>query len=518
MAATEGAGHLLRYVNAAFCAMSDTTSDVLLGYPILDVLPRSVAGTVFGMLETVRIGGESQTVICSTPAGRNSPEVRMSYTAWAIPETENTASGIGLVINSLNANNFADPEDDLQGNVMSDLNSRLLIASLEQHELADVAARAEKRLTDLVDGLDAIVCEVDAITARVSFVNNRAESFLGYSINEWTRPDFWRRLIHPDDYEKAMENLEAAKDESGHCKFDYRVTTSAGSIIWLRNVVRALPDNAGQIIKLRCVIIDVTEQRNSLETLSSALQREQHIADTLQFVVLGEEPEKIYPGLTVATIYQPAMEEAVVGGDFFDTFSLPGGDVMLVVGDVTGKGLKAAARTVEVKYALRAFAQDYVEPGDNAMHLNNYICRQHPYVTGEASELVALLIVVIDPLDGRFESISAGAEPAFIVRASGEMVEMQTGGLMLGIEPSYTYDQMGDKLNDGDVLVLTSDGLTEVHRESDFFGCEGIARAIRDAAPFAPLSEIAQSILSAARAHSGGHFKDDVCLLLARRS
>ena len=518
MAATQGAEHLLRHVNAAFCAMNGKEAQGLVGRPIAEILPESVAGDVIGMLDGIYLGAESGSITRSSFSDLEHREIRQSYTAWAIPETEEPADGMVIQVSNSSFDELADRDHQETNNLMREVNAQLLIAGIKQQELAELAAHAEKRLREVVDGLDAIVCEIDARTGRVTFINQHTHAFLGYSIEQWNEPDFWKRLIHPEDYEKAMLDFDMAKHEGGDYQFDFRVNSSDGLQIWLRNIIRSLRDVMGNVIKLRCVIIDVTQQKATLALLSNAYDRERRIADALQYSVLGEEPENFYPGLSVATMYEPAMEEALVGGDFFDSLSLPDGNVMLVIGDVTGKGLKAAARTVEAKYALRAFAQNHSDPAENATHLNNYICRQHPYISGQVSELIALLIAVVDPKDGTIQAISAGAEPAFIVRASGVTDEVPTSGLMLGVEPGFIYTQLGQSLGPGDVLVLTTDGITEVHRGSDFFGCEGIARIIRQADSSMSLRDMGKLIIEAAREYGLGRFRDDVCLLLARRN
>jgi len=89
---------------------------------------------------------------------------------------------------------------------------------------------------------------------------------------------------------------------------------------------------------------------------------------------------------------------------------------------------------------------------------------------------------------------------------------------MLGVEPGFIYTQLGQSLGPGDVLVLTTDGITEVHRGSDFFGCEGIARIIRQTDSSMSLRDMGKLIIEDAREYGLGRFRDDVCLLLARRN
>lgn len=108
-----------------------------------------------------------------------------------------------------------------------------------------------------------------------------------------------------------------------------------------------------------------------------AAAKNERIAETLQRSMLLAPPAGKFPGVLVETCYMAALNEAGVGGDFFDAFALAGGKGALVVGDVSGKGLAAAGRTAEVKYALRAFLHGFPKPEIALGHLNDFICETH---------------------------------------------------------------------------------------------------------------------------------------------
>jgi PAS domain S-box-containing protein len=439
-----------------------------------------------------------------------------SYTAWAVPMSEELDNGLVIQVSDPAEETLMERRCEEAQEEMRAINERLLIAGLRQHELADVATKAQQRLHDLVHGVNAIVCEVDAETGKFTFISERAQSFLGYSIDRWNEPDFWRRVIHPDYYESAMKGFEAARRDGNDHQYEFPIESADGTAIWLRNIVRVVHDLEGSVVKLRSVIVDVTVEKQALGSLARAFHRERRIAEALQYSVLFEEPEDLFPGWSVVSIYEPASEEALVGGDFFDALSLPSGQMMLVVGDVTGKGVKAAARTVEVKYALRAFAQDHEIPSEAAARLNDYICRRHGETAEHNYELIALVLAVISPTDGIAQFISAGAEPPIIVRASGDTEQVPTSGMMLGVQPGLTYTRLVRPLNSGDLLILTTDGITEARCRGDFFGYHRIGQIVKDADPAMSLRDLGKTIVNAAREHAGGVFRDDICILLAR--
>ena len=158
-----------------------------------------------------------------------------------------------------------------------------------------------------------------------------------------------------------------------------------GRRFWATGVVTALRDRAGSLRWYAKVMRDDTARKEEEERLAQAYAQERQIAATFQRALLPEIAEDAFPGLAVATLYEAAWAEAQVGGDFFDAFALDGGRVALVVGDVSGKGLAAAAHTAEVKYALRAFLRETPPPDRALSRLNAFIHDNHR-LNGEAEQ------------------------------------------------------------------------------------------------------------------------------------
>src|SRR5581483_12505826 len=110
-------------------------------------------------------------------------------------------------------------------------------------------------------------------------------------------------------------------------------------------------------------------------------------AQVLQRPLLLKVAENAFAGVLLATLYEPAREEADVGGDFHDAFALPGGKFALVVGDACGKGLEAAAHNTYVKDVLRAFLrEDASHPGPVLERLNNAVAEMLDAETPRADD------------------------------------------------------------------------------------------------------------------------------------
>lgn len=161
----------------------------------------------------------------------------------------------------------------------------------EQERLRAEARAHEQRFHDLVQGLDAIVWEVDAATLAFTFVSQRAEAILGYPVTRWfTEPDFGANLIHPEDREHALASYREAAEKGHDCSLEYRVIAADGRVIWLRDRVRVVRDEEGGAQRLRGVMVDITERKHAEEW-------QRHYARTLDLLTAGVSLPDVLEGI-----------------------------------------------------------------------------------------------------------------------------------------------------------------------------------------------------------------------------
>jgi len=133
---------------------------------------------------------------------------------------------------------------------------------------AQTETRALERFRDLVEDLDAIVWEADGVSRTFTLVSRRAEEILGYPIARWLEvPDFWIQLIHPEDRERVTTLTRTAAAEGRHHESEYRAVRADGEILWVRDIVRVVRDDAERALQLRGVMIDVTRAKRMEEAL-----------------------------------------------------------------------------------------------------------------------------------------------------------------------------------------------------------------------------------------------------------
>jgi anti-sigma regulatory factor (Ser/Thr protein kinase) len=153
--------------------------------------------------------------------------------------------------------------------------------------------------------------------------------------------------------------------------------------------------------------------------------------------------------------YVAAVEESGVGGDWYDAVPLPGGHVLLVIGDVAGRGLPAATSMVQLRSAVRAYAVEGDGPAQILTRLARYC------LALGIAEFVTVLVAIVDPLTGRVTYSSAGHPPLLLLPATGEAELRWTPACPPIGAPIAEQREETLTLGSGDALILYTDGLVE---------------------------------------------------------
>ena len=260
------------------------------------------------------------------------------------------------------------------------------------------------------------------------------------------------------------------------------------------------------------------ERQALVDKLNAELTRQTRIARILQRPLLMETPDDAFPGLSVATIYSASRtEEAEVGGDFFDAYALADGRVALLVGDSTGKGIAAAARSQECKDVLRAFMRLYpYHAGVALARLNDYFCEAQSLDDRFTDTMLALSLALVDYQTGEVTMAWGGSEPPLLMREGGQVEVLAGGGALVGVQPQALYEDVTATLLPGDTLLLWSDGLSDARHGKVFLGLRGVVELMAETRGQG-VRQAGENILAGARAFARGNLQDDACFVLVRR-
>ena len=269
---------------------------------------------------------------------------------------------------------------------------------------------------------------------------------------------------------------------------------------------------------IRTAVFDATDRRAYERELLDARRRAEEseararvLAQTLQQSLLPPAPPQI-PGLDVAAVYRPAGAGDEVGGDFYDVFESRDGDWVICIGDVRGKGARAAVVTALARYTLRAAAIRLVAPAQVLEALNDTLLREE----GDASCTVAYARVHCEPGRSCRVTVACGGHPLpLLVRPHGPAVPVGRPGTLLGALDTVSIQDVDASLRPGEAVVFYTDGVTEARGEHGFFDDERLA-ALLETMGARTASEIAQEIVDVVVDFQDGHPRDDIAVLVVR--
>jgi len=228
---------------------------------------------------------------------------------------------------------------------------------------------------------------------------------------------------------------------------------------------------------------DVEEhQRSAVE--QERIRRELELGRQIQHDMLPQGPLRL--GLTeVRGVSVPARE---VGGDFFNYFQLPGGQLSLLVGDVSGKGVGAALLMANIQASLRtrlALGQDLAAI---ARELDAEIEASTP-----SGVYATLFVAILDLNTYELRYVNAGHNPQYLIRHEGGLEEMASSGLPVGLLSGRGYLEGRLMVAPGDLLFFYTDGCVETENEADEpFGPERLEQLLRSTVEHGPDSVMAR--------------------------
>jgi len=233
--------------------------------------------------------------------------------------------------------------------------------------------------------------------------------------------------------------------------------------------------------------------------------------------IAREVQERLFPqqipvieGLDLAGGCRPALE---VGGDYYDFLQLSDGNLGVVIGDVAGKGIAAALLMASLQASVRS---QIVVPGES---LAGIIARVNTliYECSTSSRYATLFYGQLNLKTMELNYVNAGQNPPLLLRATGEVEQLQVGGTVVGLLPRFPYQQGKVEMRRGDMLLGFTDGVSEAQNYShDEWGEDRLIATIRHAGPVAA-AELIPIILDAADEFvAGAPQHDDMTMVIVK--
>jgi len=239
------------------------------------------------------------------------------------------------------------------------------------------------------------------------------------------------------------------------------------------------------------------------------VEQELRVARSIQQASLPKEVPKL-EGWQISPFYQPARE---VGGDFYDFLELKDGQLGLVVGDATGKGVPAALVMASARSMLRAVAQASESPGEVLGSINDPLVTDIP-----PNMFVTCFYAILDPKSGNLTYANAGHDLPYLHRRNAEAEDLRARGMPLGLMPGMSYEEKEIVFEAGQAALFYSDGLVEAHDpKGEMFGFPRLRALVAEHTAEKSLGELLMEELYSF-VGEGWEQEDDITLLTLRRS
>ncbi len=288
------------------------------------------------------------------------------------------------------------------------------------------------------------VCLIRASDSAIVYANREFEQLFGYDSGELDGKNF-ATLNYDDGRVHATDvarGIISKLERSGDAIYEVLNRKKDGTPVWCRAHTSSFdhPEYGKVWVSVH---EDITEQRR---------------AEVLERSFIPERLPDI-PDVRLAARFIPGGAGVEVGGDWYDVLELDNGNMGLVIGDVAGRGVQAAAVMAQLRNALRAYVFESHPPAAVLERLNRLAW------TLDESVMATLIYLVFDPAAGRVRLVNAGHLPPLLANPDGSTAYMEEGrSLPLGARSATAYTEAEYRLEPGSTLLLYTDGLIERRR------------------------------------------------------
>ncbi|MBV8434682.1 MAG: SpoIIE family protein phosphatase [Candidatus Eremiobacteraeota bacterium] len=205
--------------------------------------------------------------------------------------------------------------------------------------------------------------------------------------------------------------------------------------------------------------IDLGRRAGIAVANAKQFRREQYVAETLQRAFLPTRFPSM-DGLSISAHYRPGSTEADIGGDWYDAFENDDGEIVLTIGDVTGKGIEAARLMVLMRQSIRVAALDKSSPRDIVAICNRLLLKD------AGQRLASAFVGILNLRDRTLRYVSAGHAPPLVRAPGGRVARLRSPSPPLGAFADVDFEEHVFACPDRGLLVLYTDGIIEIDRDA----------------------------------------------------
>ncbi|GLW36038.1 SpoIIE family protein phosphatase [Actinoplanes regularis] len=402
---------------------------------------------------------------------RLTPDERVSYqrigvAAYAaVPLIKDGRHVAALVLHQAAARDWDDQEITLVEEV-----AERTWAAVERARAQDALRESEARFRQVLQAAPQLIW-VSQADGTVEMLNDNWSTIIGADPGTDDDRELLAGILHAADADGFLAAWDSSRAAGSAFDQQARLRIRDGTYRWY--LIRVVGYQGGT--KRFGVATDIHDRHSAEERAlaeqTEARERDHRTALQLQRALLPTRTVE-RPGFDIAARYEAGSVALVVGGDWYDTFELPGGSIGLTVGDVVGHGLSAATTMGKMRIAMGALAPHAAGPGALLTDLDGFAAGNG------GSDFATACYALLDPASRKLRHACAGHPPMLVVTADGRTRWLTDGG-----SAPITGKQIGarpeaiETLEPGALLLLYSDGLVERRGEPLTAGLDRLRQA-----------------------------------------
>lgn len=479
------------WVNTAYSKSCAKSPEELVGRNHFEIYPHEENQAIFEQVRDTGVPFEIKEKPFVFP---DHPEWGTTYWDWSLIPIKDADDVVQSLVFSL-------------VDVTHDVIARQEIERLET-AARQRAAEMESLFASIADG----VCLLDA-DGRVTFMNEAARELLAPPENlQVTNRDESLRAYSLDGTPISPDETATGRALRGETVRGLRYVLSFpwGKSLTVAATSSPVRDAEGRVVGATSVFRDASAEVAFERRQENLLERERRIAVTLQEALVPSDIPSRVGSFRIVAKYQPALEEAEIGGDFYDVFHIEGDKYGILIGDVAGKGLAAAIRVAAARYSIRSYAMVAQRPAATLSLANEALCRGFP----AAEHFMTVFFAVLHANSRTLAYTNAGHEPPVIISRGGLLQELRGADIPLGVNEGTLYSEDTREIRPGERFVVVTDGVCEARTaEKESYTKERLCSYLIDRRENDP-EDLASSLLADVNEFAGGHPQDDIAILM----
>ncbi len=359
------------------------------------------------------------------------------------------------------------------------------------------------------DQFHTIVREVDTETDIVPY-------HFGVQLSGWMVKNQKPLLINDVPNDDQFTNL--SDDEFPIKSILSAPLKTKGKLIGVLNVFNKISEDGFTLNDQRILSIIATQSAQVVENARlydeeqslKKIEEELKIANDIQTRLLPKTNPQI-EGFDIASKSVPAKE---VGGDYFDFIRIDDNNIVICLGDISGKGMPAALLMANLQATLRGQALFTSSAGECLTRANKLL-----YRSTDRQNFATLFYGILDSSNDKFRFSNAGHNPPILINSDKKVIRLTKGGTVLGFMEDFQFEEDSVNLKKGDVLIIYSDGVDEAFNiDDEEFGEENLLSIIKDILSL-DAEQIIENVFESVRSHvQDAPQSDDITIVVIKKT